>query len=34
VDAAMGTVHQLRVAWRQGPFVGVAFQGSVELPAG
>ena len=32
IDAAMGTVHELRIAWRNGPFVGVEFTASVDLP--
>jgi hypothetical protein len=32
VDARRGTVHELRVAWRSGPFVGVAFVGTKEAP--
>ena len=32
VDAQRGTVHELRIAWRSGPFVGVAFVGTVEAP--
>lgn len=33
IDAKMGTIHQLRVAWRNGPFVGVAFTSTSQLPA-
>ena len=32
IDAQMGTLHELRVAWRNGGFVGVAFTASVALP--
>jgi hypothetical protein len=32
IDTAMGTVHELRVAWRNGDFVGVAFTATVALP--
>ena len=32
VDAVTGTVHELRVAWRRGDLVGVAFTASVALP--
>lgn len=32
VDAKRGTVHALRVAWRSGPFLGVAFVETAEAP--
>ena len=32
VDGKGGTVHELRVAWRAGPFVGVAFVDTAEAP--
>jgi hypothetical protein len=32
IDADKGTMHDLRVAWRNGDFVGVAFEATVDLP--
>ena len=32
VDAQMGTGHELRIAWRNDPFVGVAFTGTEAVP--
>ena len=32
VDGQRGTVHALRVAWRSGPLVGVAFVETAEAP--
>ena len=32
IDADRGTLHDLRIAWRNGDFVGVAFNATVELP--
>ena len=32
VDGERGTVHALRVVWRRGPFVGVAYVETVEAP--
>ena len=31
LDPHRETAHSLRIAWRNGPFVGVAFTGTVEL---
>ena len=33
VDARRGTVHALRIAWRSGPFVGVAFVDTTDAPS-
>ena len=32
VDTQKGTSHELRVAWRKDPFVGVAFTATASLP--
>lgn len=32
IDAAEGQSHKLRVVWRAGAFVGVAFRSSSDLP--
>ena len=32
VDAQNGTVHELRIAWRKDPFVGVAFLETTPVP--
>ena len=32
IDGQKGTVHELRVAWRKDPFVGVAFTETASLP--
>lgn len=32
VDREAGQSHDLRIVWRHGPFMGVAFTGSAELP--
>ena len=32
IDADMGEIHELRIAWRNGPYVGVAFTSSLPLP--
>ena len=34
IDAELGRLHELRVAWRAGGFVGVAFKATVDLPGG
>ena len=32
IDAEVGEIHELRVAWRSDPFLGVAFVSSLALP--
>ena len=32
IDAELGEIHELRVAWRSDPFLGVAFISSLALP--
>jgi hypothetical protein len=32
IDGANATLHELRVAWRDPPFVGVAFIGTAPAP--
>jgi hypothetical protein len=32
VDAEVGEIHELRIAWRNDPFLGVSFVSSLVLP--
>jgi hypothetical protein len=32
IDAEVGEIHELRIAWRNDPFLGVAFTSSEALP--
>ena len=32
IDRQAGRSHDLTIIWRQGPFLGVAFTGTAELP--
>lgn len=32
IDAVEARAHEIRVAWRKGPFMGVAFLSSADLP--
>ncbi len=32
IDAEIGEIHELRIAWRNDPFLGVAFTSSEALP--
>ena len=33
IDAEAGEIHELRIAWRNDPFLGVAFLSSLALPS-
>ena len=32
IDAEVGEIHELRIAWRNDPYLGVAFTSSEPLP--
>jgi len=32
IDAEVGAIHELRIAWRKDPYLGVAFTSSEALP--
>ena len=32
IDSEMGEIHELRIAWRSDPFLGVYFTSSLSLP--